>query len=201
MSTSQSAAAAAVRRRGRPRDEDARRRILKAALELLEQTGFADVTIEAIAERAKVGKATVYRWWTDKAAVVIEAFRETVAPQLPFPETGSFRDDIRAQLRHFASVLAGSAGHMLIEFIVAARTDPDVATAFKTIWSDVRRAEAKQVLKRHQRRGQLRKDADLDLVLDALYGPLYFRLLAKNETPGPKYADAIVDLLLPGLVE
>src|SRR5689334_5961777 len=110
MSSSQSAAAAAVRRRGRPRDEDARRRILKAALELLEQTGFADVTIEAIAERAKVGKATVYRWWTNKAAVLVEAFRETVAPQLPFPETGSFRDDIRAQLRHFASVVAGSAG-------------------------------------------------------------------------------------------
>jgi AcrR family transcriptional regulator len=174
---------------------------LKAALELLEQTGFADVTIDAIAERAKVGKATVYRWWPDKAAVVIEAFRETVAPQLPFPETGSFRDDIRAQLRSFASVLAGSAGRMLIEFIVAARTDPEVAKAFKTIWADPRRAEAKQVLKRHQRRGQLRTDADLDLVLDALYGPLYFRLLAKNETPGPKYADAIVDLLLPGLVE
>jgi AcrR family transcriptional regulator len=201
MGVGENGIATTVRRRGRPRDEDARRRILKAALELLEQTGFAEVTIEAIAERAKVGKATVYRWWTDKAAVVIEAFRETVGPQLPFPETGSFRDDIRAQLRSFARVLAGSAGRMLIEFIVAARTDPEVAKAFKTIWSDVRRAEAKLVLKRHQRRGQLRKDADLDLVLDALYGPLYFRLLAKNETPGPKYADAIVDLLLPGLVE
>jgi AcrR family transcriptional regulator len=189
----------ARRGRGRPRDEAARERVLEAALKLLEESSFAEVTVEAIAARARVGKATVYRWWPNKAAVVIEAFREAIAPQLPFPETGSFRDDIKTQVRYFARVLSGGAGRMLSEFIVAARTDPDVAHAFRSLWSDVRRAEAKQVLTRHQARGQMRRDVDLDLVLDALYGPLYFRLLAKNETPGPKYAEALVDLLLPSL--
>jgi AcrR family transcriptional regulator len=190
-----------VRRgRGRPRDEAARQRILKAALKLLAETSFAEVTIDAIAERARVGKATVYRWWPNKAAVVIEAFREGFAPQLPFPETGSFRDDIKTQVRHFARVLSGRAGRMLSEFIVAARTDPDVAHAFRTLWSDMRRAEARQVLNRHKSRGQMRSEVDPDLLLDALYGPLYFRLLAKNEAPGPKYAEALVDLLLPCFV-
>ncbi len=141
----------------------------------------------------------MYRWWPNKAAVVIEAFREAFAPQLPFPETGSFRDDIKAQVRSFARVLSGGAGRMLSEFIVAARTDPDVAHAFRTLWSDVRRGEARRVLTRHQERGQMRRDVDPDLVLDALYGPLYFRLLAKNEQPGPKYAEALVDLLLPSI--
>ncbi len=189
----------ARRGRGRPRDEAARQRILEAALKLLEKTSFAEITVDSIAARARVAKATVYRWWPNKAAVVIEAFREAVAPQLPFPETGSFRDDIKAQVRIFAGVLSGGAGRMLSEFIVAARTDPDVAHAFRTLWSDVRRAEAKQVLTRHQERGQMRKDVDPDLVLDALYGPLYFRLLAKNEPPGPKYAEALVNLLLPSI--
>ncbi|HZT37769.1 MAG TPA: TetR/AcrR family transcriptional regulator [Bryobacteraceae bacterium] len=191
--------APARRGRGRPRDEAARQRILEAALKLLEDTSFAEITIESIAARARVGKATVYRWWPNKAAVVIEAFREAFAPQLPFPETGSFRDDIKAQVRSFARVLSGGAGRMLSEFIVAARTDPDVAHAFRTLWSDVRRGEARRVLTRHQERGQMRRDVDPDLVLDALYGPLYFRLLAKNEQPGPKYAEALVDLLLPSI--
>lgn len=185
---------------GRPRDEAARQRVLEAALELLSETSFAEVTIDAIAGRARVGKATVYRWWPNKAAVVIEAFREEFAAQLPFPETGSFRDDIKTQVRQFARVLSGRAGRMLSEFIVAARTDPDVAHAFRTLWSDVRRAEAKQVLNRHKERGQMRSEVDPDLVLDALYGPLYFRLLAKNEAPGPKYAETLVDLLLPSIV-
>jgi tetracycline repressor-like protein len=64
----------------------------------------------------------------------------------------------------------------------------------------MRRAEARQVLNRHKARGQMRSEVDPDLLLDALYGPLYFRLLAKNEAPGPKYAEALVDLLLPCFV-
>lgn len=189
------------RRRGRPRDEAARQRVLDAALALLRETSFADVTIEGIAARAHVGKATVYRWWPNKAAVVIEAFREAFAPQLPFPETGSFRDDIKTQVRNFARVLSGGAGRMLSEFIVAARTDAGVAHAFRTLWADPRRSEAKQVLMRRQRRGQLRKDVDLDLVLDLLYGPIYYRMLARNETPTAKYAEAVVNLLLPSIAE
>jgi len=193
--------AAALRTRGRPRDEVARQRILKAALELMEETTFAQVTAEAIAERAGAGKATVYRWWPNKAAVVIEAFREAVTPELPFPDTASLRDDLRTQARNFAAVLASSKGKMLRSFIVAARSDPDVAAAFRSIWSAPRRKEAKKMLRRKQAHGQLRKDVDPDLVLDALYGPLYYRFLVKNEPPARKYAESLADLVLIGLVQ
>ncbi len=190
---------AEARGRGRPRDEVARRRILQAALELMEQDGFAQVTAEAIAERAGASKATLYRWWPNKAAIVIEAFRESVEPELPFPDTGSFRDDIQTQVKNFARVLSGRGGKMLRAFIVAAGSDPEFAAAFRSIWSDPRRAEAKEMLKRSQSRGQLRIDVDLDLVLDALYGPLYYRFLVKNEPPAQKYAESLVDLVLQGL--
>ncbi len=188
------------RTRGRPRDEEVRKRILGAALELLEAGGFGQVTVEAIAERAGASKATVYRWWRNNAAVIIEAFRDTVAPEVPFADTGSFRDDIRTQLQGFARVLSGRGGRIVTAVIAAARDDPEVAEAFRSIWSMPRRAEAKQMLRRSQRRGQLRKDVDLDLVLDAFYGPLYYRLLTKNEQPSQKYAEMLADLVLRGLV-
>ena len=165
----------------------------------MEEVAFAQVTAEAIAGRAGVSKATVYRWWPNKAAVVIEAFRESVAPELPQRDTGSLREDLTAQVRNFARVLSGPGGRMLRSFVVAARSDPEVAAAFRTIWSNPRRAEAKEMLRQKQARGQLRKDADLDLVLDSLYGPLYYRFLVKNEPPSRKYAEDLAELVIAGL--
>lgn len=188
-----------ARARGRPRDESARRRILKAALELMDTTAFAHITIEAIVERAGTSKATIYRWWPNKAAVVIEAFREAIAPELPLRNTGTLRDDLASQLRNFSRVLSGRGGRMLRSFVVAGMSDPDVAAEFQSTWSAPRRAEAKQMLRQKQASGQLRKDAELDLVLDLLYGPMYYRFLVKNEPPSQKYAEAVVELLIQAL--
>ena len=188
-----------ARGRGRPRDQGARRRILEAALELMDETAFSQVTAEAIAERAGTSKATVYRWWPNKAAVVIEAFREAVAPELPLGDTGSLREDLTAQLCNFARVLSGRGGRMLRSFVMAARSDPELAAAFRTIWSDPRRNEARQMLRKKQGSGQLRADADLDLMLDSMYGPLYYRFLVKNENPSQKYAEALARLVIEGL--
>jgi AcrR family transcriptional regulator len=165
----------------------------------MDTTAFAQVTAEAIAERAGTSKATVYRWWPNKAAVVIEAFREAIGPELPLRNTGSLREDLTAQVRNFSRVLSGRGGRMLRSFVVAALSDPDVAAAFRSIWSAPRRAEAKQALRQKQASGQLREDADLDLVLDLLYGPLYYRFLVKNESPSQKYAEAVADLLIKAL--
>jgi len=155
--------------------------------------------VEAIAERAGASKTTVYRWWPNKAALAIEAFREAVAPQLPLRDTGSLRKDLTTQVQNFARVLSGSGGRMLRSFLVAARCDPEVAEAFRTIWTDPRRAAAKEILRQKQSNGQLRKDADLDLVLDSLYGPLFYRFLVKDELPSQKYAESLAALVIQGL--
>lgn len=187
------------RGRGRPRDEGARRRILQAALDLMDETTFSQVTAEAIAERANVSKATVYRWWPNKAAVVIEAFREAFAPELPLLHEGSLREDLTQQLRNFARLLSGRGGRMLRSFIVAARSDSEVAAAFRSIWRNPRREQAREMLRLKQSSGQLRVNANLDLVLDSLYGPLYYRFLVANEPPSQKYAEALADLVIQGL--
>ena len=188
-----------ARGRGRPRDEAARKRILRAALDLMDEAPFTQVTAEAIAEKAGASKTTLYRWWPNKAAVVIEAFREAFAPQLPLRDTGSLRKDLTTQVRNFARVLSGRGGRMLRSFIVAARSDPEVAAAFRSIWSDPRREEARSMLRRKQTGGQLSRDADVDLVLDSLYGPLYYRFLVKNELPSERYAESLAALVIQGL--
>ena len=189
-----------VRGRGRPRDEVARGRILEAALELLEELGFASATTDAIAERAGASKATIYRWWPNKAAVLLEALREAVAQELPFPDTGDLREDIRVQLENFVKLLTGRRGRIFKAFIAAAQSDPEVASAFLSVWIQPRRAKTKVVLERHRQSGRLRADLDLDLVLDLLYGPLYFRLLAGHGELTTAYADSIAELALHGLV-
>ena len=188
-----------ARGRGRPRDEVARTRILEAALELLEEVGLGGATTDAIAERAGASKATIYRWWPNKAAVFLEALREAVAQELPFPDTGDLREDLHVQLQNFVKLLSGRRGRFFKAFIAAAQSDPEVASAFRSVWIQPRRGTAKAVLERHQQNGRLAKHLDLDLVLDVLYGPFYFRLLAGHGTLTPADADAIAELAMHGL--
>ncbi|MDQ2710626.1 MAG: TetR/AcrR family transcriptional regulator [Acidobacteriota bacterium] len=187
------------RGRGRPRDEVARSRILDAALEILEETTFDNATTDAIAERAGASKATIYRWWPNKAAVVIEALRDVVAQELPFPDTGNLREDVRIQLQNFVKLLNGRRGRAFRAFIAAAQGDKDVAAAFRSIWIRTRREQTKAVLLRHQEEGRLRRGTDLDSILDLLYGPFYFRLLAGHGPLTPAFADTIAELALAGI--
>jgi|SRR5579875_454347 len=186
------------RGRGRPRDEVARKRILEAALELVEAQGFAATTTDAIAERAGASKATIYRWWPNKAAVLIEALREAVAQETPMPETGSLSEDIRIQLRNFVKLLTGRRGRIFKAFVAAAQNDPEVAETFRAVWIVPRRTIAKAALERHRGR-DLREDADLDLLMDAIYGPLYFRLLAGHRPLTEKFTDALTEVVLEGI--
>ena len=188
----------AVRGRGRPRCEDTRKRILTAALEALESSGFLQTTTDDIADRAGASKATIYRWWNTKADLVAEAFRESIAQELPFPDTGDLGRDIHLQLRNFIKVLTGRRGRVFKAFLAAAQSDPEAASAFLSMWVKPRRQEAKRVLKKHQVSGRLDPAMDLDVALDMLYGPLYFRVLSGYGKLTPAYADNIAALALSG---
>jgi AcrR family transcriptional regulator len=185
--------------RGRPRDEDARSRILRSALEILENTCFESATVDAIAERAGASKATIYRWWSNKAAVFIEAMREAAAIELPFPDTGDVEQDIRLQLQNFVKLLTGRRGRTFRAFIAAAQGDPDVAEAFRTLWIKPRRAQACEAFERHRAAGQLPSSIDIEVLIDMLYGPLYFRLMAGHRPLNQEAAEAIAGLALAAI--
>jgi len=186
-----------LRGRGRPRDEDARARILEASLEALEELGYPGVTCEAIAERAGASKATIYRWWPHKEAVMLEALRESVAQELPFPDTGNLREDIRIQLHNFVKLLNGPRGRVFKGMIAAAQSDLKVGAAFLSIWVMPRREFARRGIDRYRK--ELRRGVDLEVVLDSIYAPLYYRLLIGHAPVTIKFADQIMELVWAGI--
>jgi AcrR family transcriptional regulator len=188
-----------VRGPGRPRCEETRQRILAAAAEVLEEVGFAEATVDAIAERAGASKATVYRWWPHKAGVLIEAFRESVAEELPFAITGDLEADIRKQLVQFVTMLRGRKGRAFAGFIAGAQADPDLAEEFRKSWIHPRREEAKVVFRHYIDTGDLPTGIDLDLSIELLYAPLYYRLLTGYGELTDEFAENVARQALHGL--
>jgi AcrR family transcriptional regulator len=184
---------------GRPRDEEVRKRILDSAAQLLEERCFEDITVDAIAEHSGAGKATIYRWWPNKAAVLIEAFRERIAQGVPFPDTGDIRQDMRQQLRNFTEIIyRGRRGKVFRAFIAAAQADPEVAKAYRELWIRPRRAEARKLFERYIAQGIADANLDPDLAVEILFAPLYYRLLTGWGEITPEYLDQLVDTALRG---
>src|SRR5579859_2496133 len=95
---------------GRRRSENSHRAILQATMEVLEETGYRAMTIEAIAERAGVGKKTIYRWWPSKAAVALEALTSHTEVQERFSDTGSLEGDLLSYVELLYLGLQGKTG-------------------------------------------------------------------------------------------
>jgi AcrR family transcriptional regulator len=185
--------------RGRPRSEKARRAILKAAGELLESVGFGAVTVEEIAARAGVSKATIYRWWPNKAAVMTDSFLELTSPEIGFVDTGSALEDLKLQMRGLGHVLAGRSGRFIAALIAESQTDPEVAEALRKHWISARRAETRPLLRRGIERGELRADLDLEVAIDALFGPIYWRMLTGYAPLTDDFIDRLTDHVIAGL--
>ena len=184
---------------GRPRDEAARQRIRAAALQLLEEVGFANVTCDAIGQRSGASKATIYRWWPNKTAVLIDAFVESVTPELPLRDTATLREYVTVHLRQFAKVVAGRNGRLLAAVIAAAQNDREVEAAFLSHWIKPRRALSRKALQKFKNEGLLPDRFDIEQVLDAMYGPLHFLLMVRHGKPTAAYAESLAAMLVHGL--
>ncbi|MGA2021009.1 MAG: TetR/AcrR family transcriptional regulator [Candidatus Sulfotelmatobacter sp.] len=183
---------------GRPRSEEARLSILHSTLKLLAKRGFSELTIEAVAAHANVGKATVYRWWPDKAALIADAFARSTTSKLHFPDTGSVRTDMSQQMRQLVKILRGRRGRIVSAMLGAGQSDRSLIAAFRERFMKPRRQEAYATLRRGIRRGQLRKNVDMDLLLDSLYGPIYMRFLIRHDSLTPEFVEGLCELTLGG---
>jgi AcrR family transcriptional regulator len=189
---------ASKRSPGRPRSEHCRKAILGSTLRLLQKTGFPDLSIEAIAADADVGKATVYRWWPNKAALVAEAFFSSAEEELKFPDTGSVESDMSRQMKQLARIFRGRRGRIVASLIGGGQCDSDLIDAFRERFVRPRRREAYETLRRGVRRGELPEDLDMDLTLDALYGPLYMRFLIRHDSLNDRFIDDLCSLVVRG---
>jgi AcrR family transcriptional regulator len=183
---------------GRPRSEKARQAILQTTLKLLSENGFADFTIEEVAERAEVGKATVYRWWPDKGALIADAFASSTTRRLRFPDTGSVYTDMSRQMRQLIKVFRSRRGRIVSAILAAGQSDKHLIAAFRDRFLWPRRREAYATLERGVCRGELRRDIDPDLVLDSLYGPIYMRFLIQHDRLTPDFVNRLCALVLSG---
>src|SRR5258708_39624287 len=185
---------------GRPRSEESRQSILRSTLKLLRQDGgFADLSIEAIAADANVGKTTVYRWWPTKAALVADAFAASADDELRFPNTGSVQKDMSLQMRQLIRVFRSKRGKVVAALLAGGQSDPELIAAFRERFLWPRRKQAYQTLRRGIDRGELPARSDLDLILDSLYGPIYMRFLIRHGKLDDNFADEICALVLNGL--
>ncbi|GAB7040591.1 MULTISPECIES: TetR/AcrR family transcriptional regulator [Catenuloplanes] len=182
------------------RSEEARLSILEAADDLLVERGYARLTIEGIAARAGVAKQTIYRWWPSKTDVLLEAFTTDAREALSPPDTGELGTDLRLHLRGLATFLTEhDAGAVFRALHGEAQHDATLAARLRAEHLSRQRELDRAPLERAVTRGDLPAGLDLDLLVDTLVGPIYYRVLVTGDPVGAEFTDRLVDEALRGL--
>ena len=186
-------------KRGRHRSLEAEAAILKATLYLLERKPLRKVTADAIAQRAGVSKATIYKWWPNKSQVALDAYLAGMSEQVPVPDTGSAERDFTEQLKSVMAFYTSPLGKLFCQFIAEGQSDPALLGLFRDRFLSARRHTARVMWQRGVQRGEIRKDVDGEIVLDLIYGPMVFRLLTGYGSLTEQQAEAVVKTVFEGL--
>jgi AcrR family transcriptional regulator len=190
---------AAKRQLGRPRDARADRAILDATLDLIAERGVHGFRTEDVAARAAVGKGTIYRRYRSKDALVTAAVAALVREEIALPDMGSTRGDLLVLMREAVALYRSSPAARLMPNLIGAMAEqPELARAVRDGFLASRRTALSEVLRRGVERGDLRPDLDLELALDVLGGPLFYRLLVTGGPLDERLAEGVADLILRG---
>jgi len=188
------------RRTGGPvRSQDAHAAALRSAVAILEERGYAAVTVEGVAAHSGVAKSTIYRWWPNKAHLVMEAYGHLVAERMPAPDTGDLRGDLTAFVAALYRVAQYPTRMRALRGLMAeAQLDPAFAEAFRA-WVQHRRDALAAVFTRAADRGELGADVDVAHAVDLVFGPFWYRLLVGHAPVDPADAAGHVEQLLSGV--
>jgi AcrR family transcriptional regulator len=187
------------RGRGRRPAAEVRAAVLAAAGRLLLRDGVHAVTFDRVATEAGASKTTLYKWWPSPGALAAEAYFAQSQAALEFPDTGDVRADLIAQLGAFVRWLTDDgAAKPVSELIGAAQMDASLADAWSQSYSLPRRELARERLRIAQRQGELREGADIDIVVDQLWGACYHRLLVLKVPFDESIVERLVDQALYG---
>ena len=185
--------------RGRPRSVAAQEAILDAAAALIAKGGIGAVTMEAVARIAGVGKPTVYRNWASREALAMAALLKAGVPTTSVRETSSALDDLGRQLTRVAQAFCAPRGRNAVLMVASADPDSELAKAFRNQVMLASREEGRAILIRAADEGSIRPDADFDVVLDLIYGPIFYRLLIGHATVSESFVDSLLTEVLQGL--
>lgn len=178
--------------RGRPRSIECHGAILDAVLQLMQKDGYNAVTIEGVARHAGVGKQTIYRWWGSRAELILEAFANHAADLVPTPDHESLREDLEVFINAGFKRLSRDYGAIMRGLMADAVLDPDFNKILRVAFISKRRAATRIILERGVKRGEVAKNADLELMTDMLFGPVWFRLLVQHAKLDSGFARQLV---------
>lgn len=186
-------------RRGRPRSEAARSAVLTAAAELALAGGPAAATVDAIAKRAEVSRTTIYKWWPSAPAIVLEGLLDSVRDSITRPPGSTSVEALTHHVTALFGILADPAvGPLLRNVIAASASDPAIERALLDQWIVPRRAAVADTLRDAVARGELPADVDVDVAVDALVAPPYYRLMFGMPTLDGAAVDRLVQTVWQG---
>ena len=186
--------------RGRPRSQEADRAILTATLDLLASRGLAAMSIEEVAARAGVGKATIYRRWSSKGLLALDAFVASFQEQQPLPDTGTLRGDLIAALTAWVrAVTQTSMGRLLTGLVAEAQHDEELRAGWRDRVLEPLRSQHRIMLDRAIARGEIPATVDQEAVLDLFFGAAQHRLLLGHLPLTDEFIREVVDVILDGI--
>ncbi len=189
---------ATLPRLGRPRSEDAHQRILDAARDLLIEKGYADLRLEHVAARAKVGKATIYRRWGSKEDLAGELLTVLSGPHMAVPDSGNTRTDLLlAVMNPMRALTESDYGPVIRALFSQIARNPTIGDPFRAVVVQARRDEISRIITRGITRGDLRADAPAALATELLVGPVYYRLMFGGDLTA-EFAEQVVDAVWRG---
>lgn len=186
--------------RGRPRSESSRRAVLDAAAKLLIERGYADITIEGVAAEAGVGKTTIYRWWSTKAAIYIDLYSELASQIVPPPDTGSVEKDLTLLVQGAFKLYRDTAAGLALAGIIAeAQSNATVSKIVRTQFVPSRRHVTLVILRRAVKHGQVPSGVNLEVVSELITGAVWFYVLAGKGPLTARRASQLVKTIIVGI--
>ncbi len=187
-----------VRARGRPRSVEAQEAILKAAADLIATGGIGAVSIEAVARLAGVGKPTIYRNWDSKESLAMAALLRSGVPDTQVKQSDSALSDLYMQLAKVAAAFNTTLGRHTALMVASSDADSEIAKAFRNQIMQGSREEGRTILKRAIAEGAIDGRLDLDVALDMIYGPIFYRLLMGHVPANREFSQTLLDTLMQG---
>ena len=193
--TARAATGRSTKRRGRPPRTQAvsHTRILDAVVRLIREKPLDEVSIEEIAQRAGVGKPTIYKWWPNKSMLVLDTFKERIVPSFPVESTVTAEEALRRQAKELVHVLNGLFGTVSAQIIAQGQSDPAVLHEYRERYVRMRRDLTIPVIERGYATGEFTQRVEPQLLIDMIYGPIYYRLLVKYRPLNQDFIDELLD--------
>ncbi len=187
-------------RRGRPPSEMAASHavIMDAVYALLQEKSVRDLTMEAVAKRAGVGKPTLYKWWPTKATLVLAMLCERMAPKLEKPTVLTAEESLRFRARSLIKAFNGPFGRIVAGLIAEGQSEPAVLQEFFDRWISPRRNATITDLQRGKDAGELRSETEPELLNDAIFGAIYYRMLLRSGPLTRRFGEDLVEQVILG---